>query len=68
MLSYRWFHPPPIAASGGGRPYHITQRGNNRQEIFLLDEDLEIGTGRAVTVTCETCAISVIPIEANRFF
>src|SRR3970040_1421956 len=22
-----------------GVPHHITQRGNNRQEVFLLDED-----------------------------
>ena len=22
-----------------GAPHHITQRGNNRQDVFLLDED-----------------------------
>ena len=28
--------PGPVAA---GVPHHITQRGNNRQDVFLLDDD-----------------------------
>ena len=31
-----------------GVPHHITQRGNNRQEVFLSDEDRQFGKRVAV--------------------
>jgi putative transposase len=39
-----------------GVPHHITQRGNNRQEVFLLDEDrrfyLDTFASKLVATAC----------------
>ena len=42
-----------------GVPHHITQRGNNRQDVFLVDEDRRFYL-KTLTEDCRRCGVGVL--------
>ena len=42
-----------------GVPHHITQRGNNRQDVFLVDEDRRFYL-ETLAEDCRRCGVGVL--------